>query len=63
MLRLFLPALIISLTAGCATEQAKDVADTTKLAAGSQKENILACVGLPMGGQKCGLALPDVSQR
>jgi hypothetical protein len=55
------PLLFLSLLTGCATEQAE-------LAASAQqqvneppaKENILACTGLPVQGQKCGLALPKL---
>ncbi len=52
-----MPVLIL-LLAGCASEK-PEAAETSRLNASAPRENILACTGLPLAGQKCGLALPQ----
>jgi hypothetical protein len=51
--------LVISLTA-CATGQTVPDTNAQQTSAASSGENILACTGLPVAGQKCGLALPKL---
>lgn len=49
------------LLAACATEESHTVSNAEPLKSeASAKENILACTGLPVAGQKCGLALPKM---
>ncbi len=46
---------------GCASEQLQAPANAQLQAkAPAEKENILACTGLPVAGQKCGLAFPKI---
>lgn len=53
--------LVCFLLTACATEQPHDVANAQPVKSeASAKENILACTGLPVAGQKCGLALPKM---
>jgi hypothetical protein len=51
--------LLPAFLSGCAAERAQTAASAQQQAAEPPaKENILACTGLPVAGQKCGLALP-----
>ncbi len=44
---------------GCASEQLQAPSNAQLQAkAPAEKENILACTGLPLAGQKCGLGFP-----
>ena len=46
---------------GCANEQLQSPANTQLQGkALDEKENILACTGLPLAGQKCGLGFPKI---
>jgi hypothetical protein len=45
----------------CAIQEAQEAANTQKQPVNAANENILACTGLPVAGQKCGLALPKVA--
>jgi len=57
----FQVVLICFLLTACATERPQSVSDTQPVKSeASAKENILACTGLPVAGQKCGLALPKI---
>jgi hypothetical protein len=59
-LSIFLFQVILS---GCTGQQTQDTANVPKQVNGETKENILACLGIPVAGQKCGLAVPDVTSR
>ncbi len=55
---ILLPLLLLS---ACASEPQQDPANTQLQAnATPAKQNILACTGLPVAGQKCGLSLPKI---
>lgn len=55
-----LSASVLFLMTGCAAEQAQAPAPQQQVNDTQPKENILACAGLPVQGQKCGLALPKL---
>jgi hypothetical protein len=42
----------------CAIQEAQEGVSAPKQPVNAANENILACTGLPVAGQKCGLALP-----
>jgi hypothetical protein len=53
--------LLSAFLSGCAAEQGQIAASAQQqVAEPPPKENILACTGLPLAGQKCGLALPKL---
>jgi hypothetical protein len=47
----------------CAIQEAQEAASAQKQPVNSANENILACTGLPVAGQKCGWTLPKVALR
>jgi hypothetical protein len=52
---------LITGLAACATDKPEAAtASAQHLDTPAQGENILACTGLPVAGQKCGLALPKL---
>jgi hypothetical protein len=62
MVRVYVSMFLLSaFLSGCAAEQGQVPASAQQQAAElPPKENILACTGLPVAGQKCGLALPKL---
>ncbi len=52
--------LLILLLSACASDNPKPVAKLEQVDTPAAGENILACTGLPVAGQKCGLALPKI---
>ncbi len=55
----FMLSLTMSVSA-CAIEQAPPAGNAVDTNAPPPGENILACTGLPVAGQKCPLALPKL---
>jgi hypothetical protein len=45
----------------CSIQEAQEAANAPKQPVNAANENILACTGLPVAGQKCGLALPKAT--
>jgi hypothetical protein len=58
MLRVCTSLLFTLTLPACAIQEAQDAANASKQPVNTANENILACTGLPVAGQKCGLALP-----
>ena len=58
MLRVCISMLLIMIISGCAIKDAQDAADSQRQISDPPKENVLACLDLPVAGQKCGLSLP-----
>jgi hypothetical protein len=54
---IFLSLVVLS---GCASEQTQPTATVSHISEPQPQENIIACTGLPVAGQKCGLALPKL---
>jgi len=52
--------LLITLLSACATGNPNAAVNAQQADTQSPGENILACTGLPVAGQKCGLALPKL---
>jgi hypothetical protein len=50
--------LLMILLSGCTTGNPKAAVNAQQADIPSPGENILACTGLPIAGQKCGLAFP-----
>ena len=61
MLRVCVSLLFTLMLPACAMQEALDAANTPKQQPDAANQNILACTGLPVAGQKCGLALPKVA--
>ncbi len=60
MLRVCIPLLFICGLSACAVQEAApDAPAVQKQLASTANENILACIGIPVAGQKCGPALPQ----
>jgi hypothetical protein len=58
MFRVCIPLLFMLTLSACAIQEAQEAAGASKPQVNTANENILACTGLPVAGQKCGLALP-----
>ena len=58
MLRVCLSFLFMLTLPACSIQEAQEAAIAPKQPVNTANENILACTGLPVAGQKCGLALP-----
>jgi hypothetical protein len=58
MLRVCVSLLFMLTLSACAIQEAQEAAGAPKPQVNAANENILACTGLPVAGQKCGLALP-----
>jgi len=61
MLRVCLSFLFMLTFSACSVQEAQEAATAPKQPLNTANENILACAGLPVAGQKCGLALPKVA--
>lgn len=63
MIRVCFSMLMLLLLSACAVGQpspATSAQNPQPNSAAQPQENILACTGLPVAGQKCGLALPKL---
>jgi hypothetical protein len=60
MLRVCISLLFMLTLSACAVQEAQEAANAPKQPVNTANENILACTGLPVAGQKCGLAVPKV---
>ena len=58
MLRVCIFLLFMLTLSACSIQEAQEAGNSPKQVVSSANENILACTGLPVAGQKCGLALP-----
>jgi hypothetical protein len=61
MLRVYVLILFMLSLSACAIHETQEAVNAPKQPANTANENILACTGLPVAGQKCGLALPKVT--
>jgi hypothetical protein len=53
-------SMMLILLQSCAADQSPAVTNAPEVNGPPPKQNILACTGLPMAGQKCGLELPKL---
>ncbi len=60
MIRVSFSMLLLLQLCACATESPAPAVNEAQTNAQSPGENILACTGLPVAGQKCGLELPKI---
>ena len=51
---------LVMLLSACSTSNPQPVLNAQQVETSTAGENILACTGLPVAGQKCGLALPKL---
>jgi hypothetical protein len=58
MLRVCVSLLFTLTLSACAIQEAQESVSAPKQPVNAANENILACTGLPVAGQKCGLVLP-----
>jgi hypothetical protein len=61
MLRVCVSVLFILTLPSCLLHETQEAANAPKQPVNAPNENILACTGLPVAGQKCGLALPKAA--
>ena len=61
MLRVCVSLLFMLTLSACAIQETQVAANEPKQPVNAANENILACTGMPVAGQKCGLALPKVA--
>ncbi len=59
MIRVCYSMLLLTVLSACANEQAHPALNAQQNAP-SSGQNILACTGLPVAGQECGLKLPKM---
>ena len=58
MARVCFPMVLLALLSACAAEQNMPSASTQQESLVSHAKGVLACTGLPLGGQKCVLEDP-----
>jgi hypothetical protein len=61
MFRVCVSLLFMSALSACSFQETQEAANAPKQPVNGANENILACAGVPVAGQKCGLALPKVA--
>jgi len=60
MIRVCYSMLLLMVLSACANEQAQPAMNAQQVNTPSSGQNILACTGLPVAGQECGLKLPKM---